>query len=243
MAADAVFASLEACVDQVDAWVCRPTSLGETPPVLPDTEQAQIAALQTLVWLLQGAVSSTRCPGKSRRPSTPRSPSCPSSTRCTARPGAGSCLRTPWARSSPHEDSLDAHVVAANEVLVSEDVTKDPRFADDPLVLEKGIRFYAGAPLRTSSGLVVGCLVHHRHPTAGVSGTDRQRLQEMADELMTQIEDRAKEMADHPQKLVQKQSFKGTCLGALQLRTNLQAHARAKTRVPALVGRPLAVSQ
>ena len=49
-------------------------------------------------------------------------------------------------------------MIAANEVLVSEDVTEDPRFADDPLVLEKGIRFYAGAPLRTSSGLVIGAL-------------------------------------------------------------------------------------
>ena len=55
-------------------------------------------------------------------------------------------------------------MIAANEVLVSEDVTEDPRFADDPLVLEKGIRFYAGAPLRTSAGLVIGalCLIDTR---------------------------------------------------------------------------------
>ena len=52
MAADAVFASLEACVDQVDAWVSRPTSPGGTPPVLPDTEQdAACGAARPWSWL------------------------------------------------------------------------------------------------------------------------------------------------------------------------------------------------
>ena len=44
------------------------------------------------------------------------------------------------------------------QVLVAEDVIKDERFADDPLVLEKGIRFYAGAPLRASAGVIIGVL-------------------------------------------------------------------------------------
>jgi GAF domain-containing protein len=100
------------------------------------------------------------------------------------------------------KDSLEAHVVAANEVLVSEDIEKDARFADDPLVLEKGIRFYAGAPLRTSSGPVIGsvCLVDTR--PRQFAERDRERLQQMADELMAQIEDRAKKRAAHPQDLV-----------------------------------------
>ncbi len=35
--------------------------------------------------------------------------------------------------------------------LVVPDARLDERFADNPLVLEKGIRFYAGAPLRNST--------------------------------------------------------------------------------------------
>ena len=62
------------------------------------------------------------------------------------------------AGGQPARESLDDHVVAAGEVLVAEDVREDERFADDPLVLEKGIRFYAGAPLRTSTGIVIGAL-------------------------------------------------------------------------------------
>jgi GAF domain-containing protein len=73
---------------------------------------------------------------------------------------------------------------------VSEDVTKDARFDDDPLVLEKGIRFYAGAPLRTSSGLVVGCLCVIDTRPREFPEADRQRLQDMADALMIQVEDR-----------------------------------------------------
>lgn len=81
-------------------------------------------------------------------------------------------------------------MIATNEVLVSEDVTKDPCFADDPLVLEKGIQFYAGAPLRTKEGLVVGSLsVIDTRPRA-FSEPDRRRLQELANDLMGEIERR-----------------------------------------------------
>ena len=77
---------------------------------------------------------------------------------------------------APHEEPLGAYVIAANEVLVSEDVTEDPRFADDPRVLEKGIRFYAGVPLRTSAGHVVGSLCIVDTQPREFLDRDRQRL-------------------------------------------------------------------
>jgi len=88
-------------------------------------------------------------------------------------------------------------------VLVSEDVTEDPRFADDPLVLEKGIRFYAGAPLRTRSGLVVGSLSVIDTQPRQFSETDRQRLQTMADELMVDLERQSSDGENRSQEVVQ----------------------------------------
>jgi len=91
-------------------------------------------------------------------------------------------------RQIPREESVCGHVVASDEVVVSEDVTKDPRFTDNPLVLEKGIRFYAGAPLRTSAGLVLGSLCVIDMEPREFSEEERVRLQNMADDLMAELE-------------------------------------------------------
>ncbi len=97
----------------------------------------------------------------------------------------------PNAGGQPAYESLEAHVVAAGEVLVAGDVTEDERFADDPLVLEKGIRFYAGAPLRASSWGVIGALCIIDTKPREFPEPDRLRLQEMANELMAELEQRA----------------------------------------------------
>ncbi len=192
MAADAVFASLAACVDQVNAWVSRPTSPGETPPVRPDTEQAQIAALHDLGLTTPRARQFDEVSKKVAQAfDAPIALVSLVDEVHRPHPGALEAHQDSQAtEQASREDSLDAHVVAANEVLVSEDVTKDARFDDDPLVLEKGIRFYAGAPLRTSSGLVVGCLCVIDTRPREFPEADRQRLQDMADALMIQVEDR-----------------------------------------------------
>jgi hypothetical protein len=192
MAADAVFASLAACVDQVNAWVSRPTSPGEAPPVRPDTEQAQIAALHDLGLTTPRALQFDEVSKKVAQAfDAPIALVSLVDEVHRPQPGALEAHQDSQAtQQASREDSLDAHVVAANEVLVSEDVTKDTRFDDDPLVLEKGIRFYAGAPLRTSSGLVVGCLCVIDTRPREFPEADRRRLQDMADALMIQVEDR-----------------------------------------------------
>ena len=55
-------------------------------------------------------------------------------------------------------------------------------------LLEKGIRFYAGAPLRTSSGFVLGslCVIDIKPRSFGPK--DRKFLQFIADELMSKVE-------------------------------------------------------
>jgi hypothetical protein len=94
-------------------------------------------------------------------------------------------------RESPRETSLCGHVVAANEVLVVPDLASDPRFANNPTVRERGLRFYAGAPLRTSNGHAIGtlCLMdtRPRHMREG----EKRYLQVTADKLMAEVEARS----------------------------------------------------
>jgi GAF domain-containing protein len=151
MAADAVFTTLEACVEQVEQWVSPPSSGAHTPPILPDREQEQLAVLRAL------GLASARD-----------------------------------RRFDEVSRKVAQHFDAAGEVLVSENVAEDERFANDPLVLEKGIRFYAGAPLRTPSGLIIGSLSVIDTQPREFSDADRQSLQKRADELVAELEGRAK---------------------------------------------------
>jgi predicted PurR-regulated permease PerM/GAF domain-containing protein len=192
MAADAVFMSLEACLNQVEAWVSNPTSLTETAPVQADTEQERVAALhdlglasaadrrfdevsRTVAQAFDVPIALVSLADQVRHPSQER---------------ADAAL-DPNARGQAAHEPLEAHVVATGEVLVAEDVTKDERFADDPLVLEKGIRFYAGAPLRTSTGVVIGALCIIDTKPREFLEPDQLRLQTMANELMVDLEQRA----------------------------------------------------
>jgi len=69
-----------------------------------------------------------------------------------------------------------------------EDVARDARFSRNPFLLEKGIRFYAGAPLRTLSGFVLGSLCIIDSKPRQFPKKDQKLLQVIADELMAQIE-------------------------------------------------------
>jgi diguanylate cyclase (GGDEF)-like protein/PAS domain S-box-containing protein len=52
-----------------------------------------------------------------------------------------------------------AHALASRQMLLVEDALADERFADNPLVTgEPHVRFYAGVPLSTDDGLVLGAL-------------------------------------------------------------------------------------
>lgn len=93
------------------------------------------------------------------------------------------------ARESPRISSVCGHVVAQDEVLVVEDLAKDKRFANNPEVKERGIRFYAGAPLRTKNGHVVGslCVIDTKPQT--VNEEQKLLLQVLADQLMKHMQE------------------------------------------------------
>jgi diguanylate cyclase (GGDEF)-like protein len=62
-------------------------------------------------------------------------------------------------RQMPRQLSFCAYAALANELMVIEDLTEDPRFGDHPQVAgPPHLRFYAAAPLRSPGGQAVGTL-------------------------------------------------------------------------------------
>lgn len=77
--------------------------------------------------------------------------------------------------------SFCAHAICQDDVFVIEDATQDPRFAENPFVNGKqGLRFYAGAPLRTGSGLNLGTLAVLDTKPRSVSDKEKHSLADMA---------------------------------------------------------------
>jgi GAF domain-containing protein len=91
-------------------------------------------------------------------------------------------------RMEARETSICGHVVAHGEMLVVEDVFKDPRFANNPFLIEKGIRFYASAPLNTKSGFTIGSLCVIDVKPRAFSEHDRALLRKLAQDLMAKVE-------------------------------------------------------
>jgi len=80
---------------------------------------------------------------------------------------------------TPRELSLCNHVVYADRPLLVPDATEDPRFAANPLVTgPPHIRFYAGVPVRSGSGSVLGtlCLIDTRPRTLDAHALERLEL-------------------------------------------------------------------
>jgi len=90
-------------------------------------------------------------------------------------------------RSTPRALSLCEHVVAQRALLVVDDLARDPRFSAQPWIQQAGVRFYAGAPLRTADGQVIGSLCLLDHQPRSLDLGEQQLLAAMADDVMALI--------------------------------------------------------
>ncbi len=94
-------------------------------------------------------------------------------------------------RETPREESFCAHAMLEDDIMVVPDATQDPRFADNPLVVDGlGIRFYAGVPLVREDGLPLGSLcVIDTVPRAGLTALQRQGLKVLAADVLRRLSD------------------------------------------------------
>jgi len=92
-------------------------------------------------------------------------------------------------RETPLETSICAHAILEHDLLVVPDTLGDPRFRENPLVVgEPGLRFYAGALLKSPDGMPLGtvCVLDTRPRELGPAQLDG--LRRLARQVMHQME-------------------------------------------------------
>ena len=93
------------------------------------------------------------------------------------------------APETPRDISFCGHVVAEQELLVVPDAFEDNRFHDNPLVTgDPRVRFYAGVPLRTPDGHILGTLCAIDHEARQVSEDQLDTLSILGRQVADQLE-------------------------------------------------------
>ncbi|WP_419897803.1 GAF domain-containing protein [Roseomonas sp. USHLN139] len=94
-------------------------------------------------------------------------------------------------RETPIGQAVCAHAIRGEGVLVIPDLAADPRTADNPLVTgARGMRFYAGAPLRNRAGQALGtlCVIDLVPRPGGLTADQEFALQALAGQVMALLE-------------------------------------------------------
>jgi methylmalonyl-CoA mutase cobalamin-binding subunit len=93
------------------------------------------------------------------------------------------------AQQTSRELSVCGHVIANDELLVVEDLSRDRRFANNPLLKERGLRFYAGVPLR-SNNLPIGSLCILDVKPRRMTEREKRLLEVIGEDVMEEIKRR-----------------------------------------------------
>ncbi len=94
-------------------------------------------------------------------------------------------------RETPIETSFCRHALLEQDRLIVPDATRDPRFAENPLVTgEQNLRFYAGTLLRSPQGHAIGtlCVLDRKPRPEGLTDLQLRALDVLARQVMTQLE-------------------------------------------------------
>jgi PAS domain S-box-containing protein len=94
-------------------------------------------------------------------------------------------------QETPRSVSICATAIREKDLLVVPDLTRDPRFSENPLVTDAPhVRFYAGAVLRTPEGLPLGtvCVLDHEPRPQGLKEGQAFTLRVLARQVMTQLQ-------------------------------------------------------
>ncbi len=95
-------------------------------------------------------------------------------------------------RETPLDTSLCAHVILQDDFVEIPDTLADARMADNPLCLaDPGLRFYAGALLKSKAGYPIGTLCVLDNKPRTLNPMQRDALRILADQVMTQLDLRA----------------------------------------------------
>jgi diguanylate cyclase (GGDEF)-like protein/PAS domain S-box-containing protein len=90
---------------------------------------------------------------------------------------------------TPRDISFCGHVVEQDAQLVVPDAQRDGRFADNPLVTgDPHVRFYAGTPLRTGAGFVLGTLCAIDHVARDIGPEKLEALELLAGQVVQLLE-------------------------------------------------------
>ncbi|WP_231562413.1 response regulator [Sphingomonas sp. 35-24ZXX] len=95
------------------------------------------------------------------------------------------------ARELPLDVSICAHAILQDDLFIVPDTLLDERFRNNPLVnVDGGLRFYAGALLKTQEGLPLGtvCVLDTCPRPEGITDRQRLTLEVLARQVMTQLE-------------------------------------------------------
>jgi len=94
---------------------------------------------------------------------------------------------------SPRDLSFCGHAITSDDVFVIEDAVLDPRFAQNPLVLEDPhVRFYAGQPVKGPGGHSVGTLCIMDNLPREFSAEDRETLRDLGEIVEKEFKTRPK---------------------------------------------------
>ncbi len=92
-------------------------------------------------------------------------------------------------RETPLDNSICGHVILEHDFVEIEDTHEDSRLQDNPLCTpEAGLRFYAGAILRTADDLPIGTLCVLDYRPRRLSPFQRDAIVVLARQVMTQLD-------------------------------------------------------